>query len=813
MNPKAIIAAVLHFIFFLALSMQSNSQSVINGTVVDEYGAPVSNATVLLLHAKDSSLVKGTLTAPSGRYSFKEISPGNYILSSSFTSFRQVFSPAFVLVDKIETTVEALQLLKKENEMKAVVVSAKKPLFEQKIDRMIINVASSVTNAGSSALEVLMRSPGIIVDQQNNSLSMNGKDGVVIMINGKISRMPISAVMQMLAGMSASNIEKIELITTPPANFDAEGNAGFINIVMKTNTQLGTNGSYSLTAGYGRRAVGAASINFNHRAGKWNLYGDYSFARTGMLTVFSFYRKVMQGSKSIETLADTDRDAVRRNHNGRLGLDIDLSKKTTLGFLFSTFSNLYKMESVNTSYITVNSKLDTTIIIDNAEEHPISNYSGNVNLYHQISPDDRVALNLDYVYYNDANDVNYFNKYYDGTGKFLYDDLTRSYKTTPIRFWVGSADYIKKLSGKINMELGLKATFSDFTNDVRVEREKQNMWAIDQSLTAIHFLKENIYAAYSTFSINFNKTTAGKAGLRYEYTNSNLESETVKNIVDRHYGKFFPSLFVSHALSEKQSVNFSYTRRITRPTFNDMAPFVYFVDPNTLFSGNPALQPAIANSLKADYLVNRIIFSLTYTNETSPITNFAPRVDSITNKQTLAAENQKDRKIGSFNISLPIRVNNWWSMQNNISGLWQELNAIYKAEPLQIVQKTASLNSSQTFTFPKSYTVELRGYVQSGGLFGIYQLKPFASMDFGVQKKFDGDRSSLRFNISDIIGVPHFKPSVNLPEQNLIVSGNLQFTNSFFRLTFTHNFGNTQLKENRARATASEEEKQRVNSN
>ncbi|HEX8315874.1 MAG TPA: outer membrane beta-barrel family protein, partial [Flavisolibacter sp.] len=500
-------------------------------------------------------------------------------------------------------------------------------------------------------------------------------------------------------------------------------------------------------------------------------------------------------------------------HNGRIGIDFEVNNKTTVGILFSTFSNLYKMESVNTSYISINNTLDTTIIIDNDERHPITNYSGNLNLTHQFAPDEKLSLNADYVYFNDNNDVNYVNNYFGNNGNFLFSDLTRSVKETPIRFWVGSADYTKKFSDKVEMEGGAKATISQFTNDVQVEREKQRSWLVDQGLTSIHFLKESIYAAYTSFSVKLGSKTSAKMGLRYEYTNSNLESETVKNIVDRHYGNLFPSAFLSHTINENRSVNFAYSRRITRPTFNDMAPFVYFVDPNTLFSGNPALQPSIANSFKSDYLIKRFILSVTYTNEKGTITNFAPRVDPVTNTQTLAAENQKDRKSVSLNLSLPIRFTSWWNSQSNLSGLWQELNAIYKGDPLQIAQKNFNLNSTQTFTLPKDYSIELRGFYQSSGLFGIYQMKAFGSMDFGLQKKFADNQSSLRFNVSDVFGAPRFNPSVNLPEQNLVVSGRLQFSNRFFRLTFTRNFGNTQVKTNRVRTTASEEEKQRVNAN
>ncbi len=626
------------FIFLFLLVVDGNAQSKLRGTVAGINGQPLGNVNVLLLNLTDSLLVKGLVTAQDGQYSFENIAPGTYFISCSFVGLNPVYSPVFSIIGKDEMNLEMIKLDEKEGALHAVMVAVKRPLFEQKIDRMIINVAGSITSAGSTALDVLMRSPGIIVDQQNNSLSMNGKDGVVVMLNGKISRMPVSAVVQMLAGMSSSNIERIELITTPAANFDAEGNAGYINIVMKTNLQYGTNGSYSATAGWGRAPVVAASINFNHRQGKWNLFGDYSFARTGILNGFSLYRKVEQTGRVIETLADTDRDSYRRNHNGRLGLDVELNKKTTIGVLLSTFSNLYAMTAVNKSEISINGVLDTMIVIDNSEQHPLSNYSANINLLHQFSGKEKLSVNLDHIYYKDANTVDYINNYYKGSGPFLYDELMKSFKSTPITFWVSGADYTKKWSDKVEMETGVKATISRFTNEVQVERAKQQAnWIIDQSLTAKFYLRESIHAAYVAFNIKLSGKTGAKLGVRYENTRSNLSSSTVKNIVDRHYGNFFPSLFLSHAINDKHSINFSYSRRITRPTFNDMAPFVYFIDPNTLFSGNPALQPSISDALKGDYIYKRFIFSLSYTHEQNPITNFAPRVDPVTNKQTLVA--------------------------------------------------------------------------------------------------------------------------------------------------------------------------------
>jgi len=286
----------------LLLTTSHGYAQKVSGLVQDQANAPLGNVSVVLIQASDSTLVKGTLTKATGAYAFEQVPIGTYRVSATMAGYEAQYSPPFTIqANGQPIEVATLKLPTSGKQLGNVTVTAKKPPFEQKIDRMVVNVQSSITSTGSTVLDVLEKSPGVIVDRQNNNIAMGGKDGVVLMINGKINRMPVSAVAQMLAGMSANNIEKIELITTPPSNLDAEGNAGYINIVFKTSPDLGTNGSFSVTMAYNNREVPSGSFNFNHRTAKLNLYGDYSFVRFHSIQTFRLSRQVSNQSKLTET--------------------------------------------------------------------------------------------------------------------------------------------------------------------------------------------------------------------------------------------------------------------------------------------------------------------------------------------------------------------------------------------------------------------------------------------------------------------------------------------------------------------------------
>ena len=579
-----------------------NAQTTIYGKVINADGQPLANTSVLLLDRKDSSLVKGQLSNNAGTYSFENIAEGKYFVSATYTGFKNEYSAPFSVAAKQERMELGIITLEKiPEQLQEVTVASKKPLYEQKIDRLVINVSAGITFAGSNALDVLERSPGITVNRMSNSLSINGKDGVMVMINGKRVYMEISAVIQMLSSMPSGDIERFEIITTPPANFDAEGNAGVINIVLKSNNQFGTNGSYTITAGYSNGEQNSASLNINHRKGKVNLFANYSFSRNRLAQVWDNYHAVTNAGKLMENYSNDNRHAVESQNFVQAGIDYEISKKTIIGALVSANFRHWSMEALNDAFVSTNHQLDTTVKIVNNELHNTQYYDVNLNLQHTIKPDEKITVNLDYLQYQDNNPNTYANDYYSSHGDFLYNENVQSSKNTPLNFWIGAVDYTKTISKKWDMEAGIKATQSRFRNEVAVSTFFTNAWVKDTSLSGNHTLDENISAAYTSFNAKLSEKFSMKLGLRYEYTHSILASEKGKDDITRNYGNLFPSFFMMYTIKEASSVNLSYSKRIWRPSFMDLAPYVIFFDPKTFSTGNPGLQPAIIDAVNAVY--------------------------------------------------------------------------------------------------------------------------------------------------------------------------------------------------------------------
>ena len=332
-------------ILLLILNFPVFSQANISGRIEDIYDYGVAFANVLLLHQIDSSLAKGTITDADGYYELDGIAGGNYIIESYMVGYSKSYSPVLSIVNHEELNVETITLLENVKELEEIVITAEKPLYELESGKMVVNVNSSITAAGNSAIDILEKSPGVLVNRQNNSFSLGGKDGVIVLMNGKRSRMPLEAVYQMLEGLNASDIEKIEIMTVPPSKYDADGDAGLINIVMKKGIETGTNGSFTGNLGYGSGPRAGSSLNLSHQGKKLSFFGNYSYNYVKQRQELNFYRKTTNDTQEINSSSEADRRTSRNAHNYEFGIDYSLSDKTIIGGLISGYNNLWEMTS------------------------------------------------------------------------------------------------------------------------------------------------------------------------------------------------------------------------------------------------------------------------------------------------------------------------------------------------------------------------------------------------------------------------------------------------------------------------------------
>lgn len=805
MISKESFAMFMLFSFFFGYTQENHS---VKGRILNSEGEGIPYANALLLFPSDSSLVKGTLTNEEGMYSFGNIPSGAYILKATLIGYQPSTTPAFDLKGDYRPSDIVLNT---GEELDEVVVVGTKPLYQQKIDRMVINVESSIVSAGGSALEILERSPGVLVNRQSNAISIVGKDGVVVMINGKTSYVPVSALIQMLEGMSADNIEVIELITTPPANFDAEGNAGFINIVLKQRSDLGLNGSYSLSVGYNDEIATTDNINFNYRKGKVNLFGNYSFSldQTDQAMVLS--REIISEGNVSSTRTATDREPIQRNHNARVGMDVQASHKTILGVLVNGYDNRWTMDSWNTSEVSENGAIDSYIDLFNEETNHWKHFGANFNVKHNYTEGKSLSFDMDYLYYTDDNPNSYVNTFFDGDRNQTDETLSRSGKKTPIRTWVGKLDYQAKIGKRIQVEAGLKGTTSNFENDVFVENFNGSSWVIDPTLTNKSNLDEKIGAVYTSFNYEINEKSSVKAGLRYEYTDSQLDTETQGKVVDRQYGIFFPSIYYNRKLNDTWSMNWSYSKRITRPTFNDLAPFVILFDPNTFISGNASLQPAISNAFKYDINYGSVLLSLQYTDQDFAISNFQERYDEVNDRLVFEADNLDNTKTYGVTLGFPLKITHWWQAQNNFNYVDQKVKTEYQGEYLELDLGNFSANTSHSFTFSESFSGEITAFYSSKSFFGVAVYDAFYSVNIGLQKKIAKNGGTLRISANDIFDSLEFNGGTDIAAQNLKTQNLWDFSVPTVTLTYSQSFGNSKLEASRNRRTGAEEERRRVN--
>lgn len=784
------------------------AQLQVKGVVNMESGSALPYASVLLLNSTDSTLVRGQVSGDDGSFLIDVNEAGSYFVRVSALGYDDVSTDIFELnranspVD--HGTIRAVEKVEKLNE---VIIDGDRPLFEQKIDRTIINVQSNISRAGGSALDILQRSPGVTVDKLNSAISLSGKQGVRIMINGRISRIPMASIVQMLEGMNAENIDRIELITTPPSKYEAEGDAGMINIVMKKTEDIGTNGNFSAFTGYGRRAKLGGTLSVNNRTKRLNVYGDAASRHDFSRQNFNTDWRILVDNERKETISLNAREAYTGINRGSVGFDWTPVPKTSVGGMLSVFDRRWDMDAVADISKTVDGQPSSSIDMNTVEENDWFQLFGNINVRHEFNKDYALSLDFDRIDYNSNNPTDYHQDLFDALGNSTEPAQMRSRKETGIDIWTSALDFTGKVDKNVTLEIGAKGSFTSLDNDIAVQNFEDGAWRFDEPLTSYAEMQENIYAGYVSAHIKASAKTEIQAGLRYEHTKTNIDTREEQDVIDRNFGKWFPTFFINRKINEHNSWVASYSRRIARPSFFQLAPFVIFNDPDNFFSGNIALLPSFTDAFKLEYRRKSVLVSLQYSHDKNSITLFQPRINAD-NKQVSTAQNLDYRNNFSLVFSFPVQVAKWWEIQVNAIGSRYYVKVPYLEDPITLTISNFSLNGSSKFTVSKTITAELSGFYQSRQFFGILNWSPMGAVDFGIEKKFAN--SNLRISCSDIFGTNKWEATTSVPEENLDTRFFLDFETTVVNVTYSRNFGNSKLRNKQSRKTASKEEQDRL---
>ena len=794
-------------IILLLSRLITYGQSNINGMVGDHVGEPIPFANVLLLSKADSSLVTGSVSDIEGNFQLVGAQSGEFLIKATMVGYAPVIKN--ISIDGMnDVNLRKIHLQEDVQQLSEVVITAQKPLYEKLLDRTVVNVKSSITSTGKSALEVIEKSPGVNVNRQTSSISMQGKSGVLVMINGKMSRLPIDAVVQMLDGMSSSSIDKIELITTPPAKYDAEGDAGIINIVTTKNLANGTNGNFGLTGGYNKGETLGTNFNLNHRNDRFSYFVDYSILSDRNKNSWENERIVREEGFDKTVFNNSIREPHTTVQNIRTGIEYDLNSKTNAKVLVTGYRRNWDMDAITTDQnsLSMDSVINTEMVVH--ESNIWQSIGGSFGLRHKLNNRQQISVDFDYLHYDNNNPSNYNNT--TSLNEESQEELIAVDKDTPINFKIVKFDYSNQLNESLKFETGLKSTFSRFNNKVSVRSFANETWSENAFLSNQSNLNEDIMAAYVSWDWTPLVGLKLNGGLRYEHTDSYLSSPEEEGLVDREFSNFFPSLFISKNLAEESSINLAYSKRISRPSFNDMAPFVFFAGPNTFIAGNPALKPVLSDGVDLSYQLKQWWVSIKYSHAANSIGFLQPEIDPTNNEQIFRSRNLEYLNTVSLTTSLPIAITSWWEIQNDASVNFQTFETAHLQDNFTEQVTSINISSTSSITLPKDYSLEVSGNYQSKSLFGIWQFEPLGQLNLGVRKKLKNDNGSISVNVSDVLHTSVWKLKTEIPEISATTNTKYDWNMRSVNVTYSRSFGNKKLKSVNI-GSGSKEERSRIN--
>lgn len=808
---KIAVLGIIHCLLLLQtvqMVAQSKLGTRIVGTVITTTNETLPYTNVILFKESDATMAKGIITNEEGVFEMENIPVGNYYLSVSVIGFKTFKSDIFTLASNQNKDFGNIELEEKSISLDAVELSVKKPLIQNKPDKVILNVENSILATGNTALDILTKSPG--VSSTNGAISLVGKTNVLILINGKQTYLSPEQLTNLLISTQSSNIKSIEIMTNPPAKYDAAGNAGIINIIIKKSKDKGTNAQLNLSYGQGVYRKNNGGIAMNHRNKKLNIFANYNYSDNvnfGTIDIDRFTD--LSGEPLYFTSSSFERYRFKV-HSFKVGTDLNLSPKSTLGFIVSgngvTGNSRIKARNDIGSQM---QKVDSTVIGTTRGIYPNRYVTFNINYNFKLDTiGTNLTLSYDYSLSKKEEGFDFGNRFLDANGdEFRAPNNFRNLTPQDADIYVGKVDFLRPLNEKSKFEAGLKFSSVETDNLLQFDVLQNNgIYVNDPNRSNQFIYKEEIMAGY----INYNTQLGAyslQTGLRVERTKSNGNSISDNNLVTRTYTDFFPTITLQKKIDKKNTLRVSYGRRIDRPNYASLNPFLHYIDEYTFRYGNPFLNPQYTDSYSLGYTFNnKYTFNFNYSNTKDAIANII-LTDPVTNSISQTDANLNSFESYSLNINTPIKIAKWWKTFNNLSMFYNQYDSNnIEGTYTQLEQLAWQANSTHNFIIDNRSSGELRANYISSNVYGVLNLEPYYGIDLGVNRTFLDNNMNVQLSLSDIFNTWGKRTVYSkLSGSNFDVFRT--FDSRVIRLSLTYKFGNVKLKSINKRGSAQDEER------
>ena len=796
-NNKTMRQLLFSLIFSLIFLLDCIAQNgTIRGKAIDNISQkPVEFASVALLSVKDSSLVKGAMTDSSGVFELSNINEGTYILTISSVEYQKVFrGPLVINLQQSLLDLGQVVMVTDNKLLQEVVVSGSKPVFERKMGGVIMNLDNKLFKTSTNAIDVLSKAPGLQV-KADGSILMRNTIVPQVLIDGKVVPMNAEELKNYLNTLRPDEIETIEIINTPSARFDSQYK-GVIDIKLKRDKNLGLKGSFSSILR--QHIYGAAYNNFNltYKTSKFAYTARLGYNRVG--SFYGYYANQLLNNGNT-LLTENEIPSFKNAFSAQIGVDYFLTKKQIIGVLLKSYNdNSEDFSQTKTSKITSRGNVISALDTRNNGLPTGNNYSVNLN-YDGVFENSQLVIAGAFSKYNnrDVQDIKINQLESQKTITGIKNNQNNEVDTKSLQ-----VDYTLS-SNKKKWEFGGKYANTITTNSVRFDTLiDANQYVFDASRSNDFIYDEQITGAYINFSDELEKWSY-QFGLRAEYTKTQANSITLKEITNREYLKWLPSFNVNYTINDNQSLALIFTRRLRRPNFYEINPFIFFMGPFTYSVGNPYLIPSTTNSLSFAYNIKDLSFTILAGRDEDNIDQL-PFYDPKTNIIAFLRKNFGNSRYGGFEIGYPQTINKWWKIQHNFNLYLNENKVTYLDKVYQAAIFNYSFNGSQIFSLPKKYTLDLSYEYSSAGGDATYGWKDQGSVNIAIQKLFLDKKLNVRLGVNDIF-------YTNIPRafsklDGIVLNSYQKYATRQVRVQLTYNFGNSVYKAKQKTNSSADEE-------